>query len=386
MRVDLTLRTVLNTDMAQRKKRRKLWQLPPNSLCSVLGSGLSIPRTRSILRNAGVSDVHELSDYQVHQVAIEAGRHPGPIAKALHRNLEEAHRAMVLKYQRIWDTASLQEAWKADYHQHLASALWAVMTHGAATPALQNTAISDAHMKGHEIRASDPEALAQLESELQSLKQALDGAEKRAALSWAAEKEDLLRRLQKSEAHRLAAERQAQRLAKTFESFQAEQSPQADLQEKLGRAEARIESLETQLRSQSRMEVLPELRTKSALPMVEAMAAEECGHCPNQASCDLGGCTVLYVGGERSMLPHLKRLAQAANAELLHHDGGREDKLANLPRLCARADIVMFPLDRVGHAAVTHIKRACDQASKRFLPLRRASVGAFEEGLALAAA
>ena len=46
------------------------------------------------------------------------------------------------------------------------------------------------------------------------------------------------------------------------------------------------------------------------------------------------------------LVPHLKRVTVAANARLLHHDGGIEDNIRTLPRLCARADIVLCPSTR----------------------------------------
>lgn len=391
------MRMILTLLMTSRKKRRKLWQLPAGSLCSVLGSGLSVEKTRKLLRAAGVQNVSALSDYEVHKVAIEAGKSPGPAGKALHRALEQAHRKMVLRYQALWDAEALKAAWDEDCNEHLPSALWAVMTHGAVTEAIQQTVLSEAHMIGHRHRALPVED-ASARAEIRSLKRRLAAAEEglKEKTTWeetkqafCQEKQVLLRRLEASEAER----KKALNLLAQAQLALARQASRADegLLAKLGRAERRIESLTAQLSARS--SALP-TRRPTSLEIEESPIStgrltiiEEapCDVCPDKSTCDLGGCTILYVGGERSMLPHLRRLAKAANAELIHHDGGREDKLKNLPRLCARADIVMFPQDRVGHAAVDHIKRACEQPEKAFVPLRRASIGAFEEGLFAAA-
>ena len=100
-----------------------------------------------------------------------------------------------------------------------------------------------------------------------------------------------------------------------------------------------------------------------------------------QGECNLGGCTVLYVGGEKRLIPHFRRLVSAANGSLLHHDGGIEDSLRTLPRLRAKADAILCPISKVGHMAVCHVKKTCSESCKPFIPLRRGSLEAFSSGL-----
>ncbi len=96
---------------------------------------------------------------------------------------------------------------------------------------------------------------------------------------------------------------------------------------------------------------------------------------------DLGGRTVLFVGGRPASLPNLQNLARQINVTFLHHDGGIEDSDAILARLIARADAVLFPVDCVSHRAVSIVKRDCDRGGKQFVALRNASASAFLAGL-----
>jgi hypothetical protein len=89
---------------------------------------------------------------------------------------------------------------------------------------------------------------------------------------------------------------------------------------------------------------------------------------------DLGGLTLLYVGGRVHQIPLLKGLVERAGAHFLHHDGGIEHGAALLPALIGRADCVAFPIDCISHEAVATIKRLSRQSGRPYLPLRTASL------------
>src|SRR5262249_46352191 len=92
---------------------------------------------------------------------------------------------------------------------------------------------------------------------------------------------------------------------------------------------------------------------------------------------DLGGLTILYVGGRTHQMPLFSTLAERVQARFLHHDGGSEDGLGVLPNLLSRAELVVFPVDCISHKAVETIKRMCRQMQKRYVPLRTYSVSCF---------
>lgn len=89
---------------------------------------------------------------------------------------------------------------------------------------------------------------------------------------------------------------------------------------------------------------------------------------------DLGGATILYVGGRANQLPRFKTLVERAGGALIHHDGGIEDAAALLPGLVGRADVTLFPVDCISHNAMAQAKRVCQQLNKPFVPLRTSSL------------
>ena len=82
---------------------------------------------------------------------------------------------------------------------------------------------------------------------------------------------------------------------------------------------------------------------------------------------------LLYVGGRCSLLPHLRRHADARRLVLLHHDGGDEEGVNVLERLIGRADAVFCPIDCVSHQACLLAKQLCRRLEKPFVPLRTGS-------------
>lgn len=369
--------------------RLRLWQLKGGYHCAVLGTCLDLEQTRRILARGKVPGLSRLSDHEVHCVAIEAAKGRGPIAKMLHKALDRAHAAVVKRYSRIEDAEALREAWRKDAAEaSVEGAFWAVMSHPLTDDALRSEAFGAVHMMSHQVgharrreleRArAHAEAVVKLEARLVAERERYEEREATlAAELQSAERriDELTRALEDARAKR-AEHIEAQLEAAEAARLRSEEDRQV-AQRKLDRARARIQRLEAQLAER------PEAPRAARPALSQVVSNEEpCLVCEDPCEdCDLRGGTILYVGGERSMLPHLRRRVADAGGELLHHDGGREDKLGALRRLCARADAVMCPVDRVGHAAIDHVKRACSSGRKTFLPLRRASIDAFEEGL-----
>ena len=385
----LLLKMILNIDMTgERDTRRRLWDLEPGFLCIVLGAGLGPERTRRILRKAKVPGLQRLSDFEVHGVAIDAAKHRGPVGKLLHKALDRTHADVVRRYASLETRAELARAWRIDQEgANVGGPLWALMTHPASDPDLRRSAYQHAHMRAHEgerERTALSERLVWSEALRREADEHRDRAEayRRAADERA---EALQRRVAELEASLAGAvSERDEALRRSPEALEAAQRARVEAEAQRDAAQRRFE------KAQVRIEALERALTERAPPEPAAAPApalalvpdDPCDGCAEDcADCDLGGGTVLYVGGERSMLPHLRARAAGVNARLLHHDGGREDRLAALPRLCAKADAIVCPMDRVGHAAIYHVKRACDRSGKTFVPLRRASVEAFGEGL-----
>jgi Uncharacterized protein conserved in bacteria (DUF2325) len=111
-------------------------------------------------------------------------------------------------------------------------------------------------------------------------------------------------------------------------------------------------------------------------------ALATCACCKaNVGPCSLDGCRILYLGGRKSVLPHLKSAAEARKAILLVHDGGVEDGAHRIEELVGGCDAVVCPIDCVSHGACKLAKVLCRRFNKPFLPIPTASRSGFERAL-----
>ncbi len=125
--------------------------------------------------------------------------------------------------------------------------------------------------------------------------------------------------------------------------------------------------------------------------VVQAMEREQrrerpaqltCACCkPETLPCRLDGRRILYLGGRKSVLPHLKSAAEAREAILLVHDGGMEDSTHRIEELVGGCDAVVCPIDCVSHGACKLAKVLCRRFNKPFLPIPTASRSGFERAL-----
>jgi hypothetical protein len=156
----------------------------------------------------------------------------------------------------------------------------------------------------------------------------------------------------------------------------------AELNDRLSRETARCARLEQRLtgyencdaarrRAETERDVVRQELDAMERQIVGLLDARE-GACAPDA--DLGGATILYVGGRANQLPRLRALVVQAGGQLIHHDGGVEDAAALLPGLVGRADVTLFPVDCISHNAMARAKRVCQQLNKPFVPLRTSSL------------
>ena len=101
----------------------------------------------------------------------------------------------------------------------------------------------------------------------------------------------------------------------------------------------------------------------------------------SDASFDLAGRLILYVGGRHQHVAHLRRIIEERGGALVHHDGGVEQSMAKLSNQLERADAVLFPVGCVSHQAQSKVKSLCRRFDKPFKPLRSTGIGAIVQAL-----
>jgi hypothetical protein len=309
-----------------------------------------------------------------------AGRREGG-ARLLQKALDRKHNAAIASFARAKDAAAVLALWdEALRAGDIPGAYWATLTHPATSEDVVKRAFGDIHMLSHLVGAAnraDIRRLRQLEEENAALAEKLE-RQQRALHQGFAARDATIRRLEQALTRR-AAERTDAPAAQPQDA-EATEALIGDLDRRLAREAARRE------RSEQRVEKLlagerahAAERRAHAAALTELDAAER--HLAAlarpqgaESPLDLGGTTLLYVGGRASQVPAFRALIERAGGSFLHHDGGLEQGTGLLPGLIARADHIVFPVDCISHLAVGTVKRLCRQSGKPYAPLRTSSL------------
>jgi hypothetical protein len=89
----------------------------------------------------------------------------------------------------------------------------------------------------------------------------------------------------------------------------------------------------------------------------------------------------LYVGGRDCQVAHLRQIASAHGAELIHHDGGLREAVSRIDTVLPSVDCVFCPIDCISHDACLRVKTGCKKHGKRFIPLRNGSKSSLDRAL-----
>jgi len=370
--------------------RKKLWELPRNLHCSVVGTCLTTPELRKVLGKFAEADLHRLSELDLHEQGVTSAGHQDDAGRALHKALDRRHEAVVKRFARADDPQSLRRLWQeARQGGDLPGAYWAVLTHAATTDALVHEVFGDVHMLSHLVGSANRAALSRI-AELEECQAEIENRRERqqARLEETfAQRDAIAARLDQ-----LLIERSAQSGAQCGEAETvALRELVESLHQRLAGEIARRERAD-QKREESREALLRAQRDLAAVGEraraldAEAQALEEL----LDAGADMGeaaplpvpeGAAILYVGGRPAQVEQIRVRLAASGAELLHHDGGLQERVGMLAGLISRADLVVFPVDCISHGAMHAVKRLCGQAGKPYLPLRSAGLASFVGGL-----
>jgi uncharacterized small protein (DUF1192 family) len=392
---------------ALRSRRRRLWELEDKLHCPVIGTCLAIAEIERIARKHGFAG-RDFDAYRLHVEAVSLSRSRNPVAESIERLLERKYAPVVRRFETARTDAEVHRLWRECIDRgEVAGALWAAVTHKAASAETRHAVYADMHMLSHQVGASQAAELRRLSeltrNQAEMLRRQVTEAQRQAE-NLKAERERC--QALEDECHRLrqaVGEMQVlrERLA-AFESGQVMvdlgrrllllEAANADLRAQAGRVkrlEARIEALQEELARlvRERDQLAAERDALERLFLVdEDMAADEtqegcsaeCALCPER----LRGRCVLCVGGRTPLLAQYRKLAERLGVRLIHHDGGREDAMSRLPELLAASDAVICPTDSVSHAAYGQLKRHCKSTNKPCVLARSSGIAGFAAALA----
>ncbi len=368
------------TPVARGSRRRRLWELPSQALCPVIGVCLPMPLLRRRLGKL-LGGQTQGNDYELHCGAInECGRR-GPISDMLQRELDQRY-AIALRQSSQHKTAeALARWWEAAQHGNdVAGALWGALTHARCDAALQEQVLRDIHMLQHQVGSAnraDLERLDALQDENAVLGRELAQAQSRSTRLLA----ERARQLEQSQAEclRLRGELMArdtlaaglrQELQQLEDSVPGlrhrhEQARHLEAQQ------ARIHQLERALlaaqqlaeREQRRAAELQQTVAMLQAPSGQQPTAEDESSEPVLPSLDERA--VLCVGGRPAVVPIYRQLIERTGGRFLHHDGGDEDAVTKLDASLAAADLVICQTGCISHDAYWRVKDHCKRHGKR---------------------
>ncbi len=383
------------------KRRPRLWDLEEKHHCPVIGTCLNLDDLLRLARKFGFSGTPG-DPYRLHVEAVSLSCTRNPAAEAMENLLEKKYAVAVTRFQRVKTDAEVRDLWREALESgEVAGAMWATLSHKAASRETRNQVYGDVHMLSHQIGAGQAADLRRLEG-LQRNHAALQ-AEHVALKAGDAEKSVALAALgrQLEQARQTAGDQAAQleSLARRVQELESGQAIVA-LGRRLLIAEAQAaRATELELRGKSLAQRVGMLRADKVRLTRELDEARDerdmlerlwTGEAPTTAPCSgacercdsrLHGQCVLCVGGRTPLLPQYRLLAERLGVRLIHHDGGKEEALARLPDLLNASDAVICPTDCVGHLAYYQLKKHCKQSGKPCVLAKSSGVAGFAAAL-----
>ena len=376
-------------------RRRRLWELPTQSHCPVVGVCLAIDDVRRMLDK--LFDGESVADdYGLHVGAVRECATRNRVSELLQRELERRYGPVLRQFAAAKTAESLAARWDhAVAASAIAGPLWATLTHPRCDAALQDRVLRQVHMiqhqagaatraEAHEVRALG-EAHARLAAELARARER--GAQAR--LEHTTEQERLNAQLMRLRAEAIARETfAAAQLAELAQLRQATPEVVSRVQwaQRVAELNQRVRELEKALSDLRRdaASVAPQPAAAAVLAMPAAAAANDG---PAGASpLDLGARSILCVGGRSGHIPIYRDLVERHGGRFAHHDGGIEDSTQRLGASLAAADLVICQAGCLNHNAYGIVKDHCKRSGKRCVYLDRPSAASFARGLAQAVA
>ncbi|MCF8481567.1 MAG: DUF2325 domain-containing protein [Rhodospirillum sp.] len=380
--------------------RKRLWELDPHFHCSLVGTCLALPDLRKMAAKARVTLQPDTPDYRLHGMFTRAAAAPGSVEKGLARlmdkALEKRHARALALFRRAGSIKDLETLWsEALKAGDIPGPYWALMSHPLAPKSLLEQAFGEVHMLSHLVGASnraDVRRLAEMELTQSRLETDLASTEARRQRDLEIKQGEIAQLREALEEERGRARAMARRLETLGDGdsqtsrVQALEATMEGLRDRLNREAWRADRLQGKLSEAERR--LSEahadrdaLRARLGDRMEDLRSLEAILHGENRGQPvpppDLGGRTLLYVGGRARAIPGLRKLVETSNGHFLHHDAGREDGRAHLSDLLASADMVVCPVDCISHDACLKCKRACKDRGTPFAPLPSSGMGAF---------
>jgi hypothetical protein len=355
-------------------RRRRLWELPTNCHCPLVGVCLPLALLRRLVNKVVVRPI-EGDDYDVHVWSVHECATRNRLAELLQRTLDERFAAVLRQFRGLRDASALQAAWRQAVERgDVAGAFWATLTHPRCDAAMTEAVVREMHMIQHQAGASarvDLARFAELQKSGAALAAELEQTRDKAARAADTKAREVLKlseqvlQLRADLAQRDATVASLRRELETLQAVLPDMRDRERLLQRVHELEAREQSLTdrmAQLRQRMERERQEVQETRQAPPPlsvpVQPMA---------RAALNLADKTVLCVGGRSGNVPNYRQLLEREGARFMHHDGGLEQASELLDTSLAAADLVICQTGCISHRAYWRVKDFCKRTGKRCL-------------------
>jgi hypothetical protein len=360
-------------------RRRRIWDLPDNCHCPVVGVCLPLRAMRKMMHKV-VGD-QQLGDYDLHTGAVSVCNSRNHISEILQRELELRYAVIIKQFKLIKDTQSLAARWNQAIDEgDVTGAFWAGLTHPACNQTLQEKMCRDMHMLQHQAGAHvriDIVKMQTLVNENAVLTKELGRVQERIT-RLVNEKMTEIARLNAS-----LMQQQAEAVRKDSEIVFLK-SDMASLEESIPDLQSRqqltqqldylrernreLERSSTQMRQQLEQSTVLREKTEALeqarQQQLSQLESQEAAARKPAPVTDLQRKIVLCVGGRDGNLGAYRDLIECAGGQFEHHDGGREDNLRQLNSNLTAADLVICQTGCISHNAYWRVKDHCKRHGK----------------------
>lgn len=365
-------------DEAAGSRRRRIWELPTNCHCPLIGVCLPLAMLRRLVNKLLVRPL-EGDDYDVHVWAVHECASRNRMSELLQRTLDERFAVVLRQFRGLRDAAALHAAWRQAVDRgDVAGPFWATLTHPRCDLAMIENVVRDMHMIQHQAGASarvDLGRFAALQKENAALARELEQTRDKATRAADARARELARLTGEAAQLRADLVQRDSTIDALRRELDALQAALPDLRDR-ERLARRVEELEA--REQALSDKMAQLRQRFARERQEAAAApspsspsspsvQRVPAAVSEPALDLADKTVLCVGGRSGNVPNYRDLLEKEGARFMHHDGGLEQASELLDTSLAAADLVICQTGCISHQAYWRVKDFCKRNGKRCL-------------------
>lgn len=384
----------LNQLQSPGSRRRRIWELPYQCHCPVVGVCMPLGTLRQLV-NKTLGGQVLADDYETHVGTVaECGRR-NRLSELLQNDLEHRYARTIQKFKLAKTREALAQLWTNAVQQgDVAGAFWAALTHPRCDDALQEILCRDMHMLQHQAGACVRADLNKFNSLLEEnaiLTRELGRVQERntrLTVEKAGEIERLNAQIVQLRAQNIGKDTSIAFLMEDLAALTAsipELELRARLQKKNEQLIVRQTALETHI-SELRKNLafatksLDIIQSEHAqLRHVDSVEQQIIRTIP--IAVQLHQKAVLCVGGRSGNIANYRDIIERVGGRFAHHDGGLEDNSNLLDSSLAAADLVICQTACISHNAYWRVKDFCKRTGKRCVFVENPSASSLERGL-----